>query len=145
MPWRADAPHAGFTEAAPWLPVPREHFAASVAEQEADPSAPLHAWRRLVHWRKAHGALGAGSFARLDAPHPLLVFERRLGADRVVAILNPSPLPQTAELGNGVASYLASAGAGIEEGAGRLPPWGYLFAAVPAHETAPDSLARLSE
>ncbi len=140
MPWRADAPHAGFSVSKPWLPVPRAHFAASVAEAEADPSAPLHAWRRMMEWRKAHRALVAGSFERLDAPHPLLMFERRLGADRVVAVFNPSAQPQTAALGPGVAAVLASTGARVAEGAGTLPPWGYCFAAMPAHETAPASL-----
>ncbi len=137
MPWCADAPHAGFSAAKPWLPVPRAHFAASVAEEEADPSAPLHAWRRLMAWRKAHRALVTGSFRQLDAPSPLLAFERRLGAERVVAVFNPSPLPQQAQLGPGVASVLASRSARIEAGACRLPPWGYCFAAIPESMPAP--------
>ncbi|HUK58693.1 MAG TPA: alpha-glucosidase family protein [Stellaceae bacterium] len=136
MPWRADAPHAGFSTATPWLPVPRAHFGTSVAEEEAAAAAPLHAWRRLIEWRKAHPALGVGSFRRLDAPHPLLVFERRLGGDRVVAVFNPSPQPQLVELGPDNTSFLASAGTRLEKGAGRLPPWGYCFAAMPAHEPA---------
>ena len=137
MPWRADAPHAGFSEVTPWLPVPRAHFAASVAEQEADPSAPLHAWRRLVKWRKAHRALAVGSLARFDMPHPLMAFERRIGADRVVAIFNPSPTPQTALLDPGAVSFLASVGSKFSGSTVALPPWGYFFAAMPVLEEAP--------
>src|SRR5690606_1905771 len=36
MPWRRDAPHAGFSTAEPWLPVPDAHRALAVDLQAAD-------------------------------------------------------------------------------------------------------------
>jgi alpha-glucosidase len=130
MPWRSDAPHAGFTTGTQWLPVPAGHRAASVAAQERDPASPLNAWRRFAQWRKAHPALRAGTLERLPLPLPLHGFERRHGEDRVVAFVNPSPAPQRARLSRApVLDVLASPGSAIEDGEARLAPFGFLFAA----------------
>jgi alpha-glucosidase len=137
IPWQSDAPHAGFTTGRPWLPVPREHFAASVADQEEDAGSPLHAWRRFAQWRKAHPALRLGTLARIGLPEPLLGFERRHGDERVVMIFNPSALPQRVRLPDPrVAHTLESAGATIAGGEAWLPPFGYVFAALGGHAAA---------
>src|SRR6185437_1612722 len=131
IPWQSDAPHAGFTTGTPWLPVPREHFAASVADQEEDDGSALHAWRRFAAWRKAHPALRLGALARIDLPEPLLGVERRHGDERVVMIFNPSALPQRVRLPDQRAGRtLQSAGAKIAGGEAWLPPFGYVFAAM---------------
>jgi alpha-glucosidase len=133
MPWRSDAPHAGFTTGTPWLPVPREHFAASVADQEEDSASALHAWRRFAAWRKAHPALRLGALDRIELPAPLLGFERRHADERVVMIFNPSPQPQHVRLADRRAVHtLESAGAKIAGGEAWLPPYGYVFAALGA-------------
>lgn len=94
MPWRSDQPHAGFTGAAkPWLPVPDEHQAASVAAQEADEKSPLHTWRRLVQRRRAHPALRYGTLHVVDLPSPLIGFERAAAGERIVAVFNPGERP----------------------------------------------------
>jgi alpha-glucosidase len=137
MPWVSDAPHAGFTTGTPWLPVPREHFAASVADQEDAAASTLNAWRRFAAWRKAHPALRLGTLDRLDLPRPMLGFERRHDAEHVVTIFNPSPQPQRVELA--AASQpgaLVSSGARIDGASVLLPPYGYLFTTFVAAETA---------
>jgi alpha-glucosidase len=137
MPWQSDAPHAGFTTGTPWLPVPREHFAASVADQEEDQASSLHAWRRFAAWRKAHPALRLGALARIDLPEPLLGFERRHDDQRVAMIFNPSPQPQRVRLTEWrMAQTLISEGARVGGGDVALPPYGYAFVALGAHETA---------
>lgn len=90
MPWRSDAPHAGFTTGTPWLPVPEDHRAASVAVQEADAASALQMWRRLVAWRKAHPALSRGDLSVLDLPAPLIGFSRACEEERLVVVFNPS-------------------------------------------------------
>lgn len=131
MPWRSDAPHAGFTTATPWLPVPREHFAASVAEQDDDPASLLNAWRSLMRWRKAHPALRCGTLTRLALDRPLMGFERSHGDDRVLLLFNPSSEPVRVSL----ASFRAmrpwlGAGTRIDGDDALLAPYGFLFAAL---------------
>ena len=130
LPWQSDAPHAGFTTGTPWLPVPRAHFAASVADQEEDPHSALNSWRRFAAWRKAHPALRVGTLERLALARPLLGFERRSGSDRVTMMFNPSPhaVRVSLERRRGPRPLL-SAGSRIEGTEAVLAPYGYLFAA----------------
>ena len=53
MPWDSSE-RAGFSSGEPWLPVPAQHLALSVAAQERDPTSALHGFRRLLAWRKQH-------------------------------------------------------------------------------------------
>ena len=129
MPWRGDAPHAGFTTGTPWLPIPNAHCAASVAGQEADPASLLHAWRALVRWRKAHPALRCGTLARLALDQSLLGFERRHGDDRLLLLYNPAAEPARVRLAQvpAVRPWHA-AGARIDGGDIVLGPYGFLWA-----------------
>ncbi|MBV9930530.1 MAG: alpha glucosidase [Alphaproteobacteria bacterium] len=79
MPWRAEAPNAGFSTGEPWLPVDPAHPALAVDRQEADPGSMLYFTRRLIQLRKAHELLRLGAFRPVPAPPPLLVFERGNG------------------------------------------------------------------
>jgi alpha-glucosidase len=88
MPWRADLPFAGFSSAEPWLPMEPEHLPLAVDRQEADPSSVLNLTRRLVALRKARQALRTGSIRIVDAPAPLLAFERGEDADRLLCVFN---------------------------------------------------------
>ncbi|TAJ63038.1 alpha-glucosidase [Brevundimonas sp.] len=88
MPWRADAPHAGFSTVEPWLPVDARHPPLAVDRQEADPGSILHLTRRLIALRKREPALRLGSLRFLDAPPSILAFERELGADILTCVFN---------------------------------------------------------
>ncbi|MFL6845122.1 MAG: alpha-glucosidase [Allosphingosinicella sp.] len=88
MPWRSEAPHAGFSDSEPWLPVDAAHVALAVDRQEADAGSTLHLTRRLVALRKAREALRTGAIRRVDAPAPLLVFERGEGDERMLCAFN---------------------------------------------------------
>ena len=79
MPWRGDAPHAGFSTVEPWLPVDPRHPPLAVDRQDADPASMLHLTRRLIALRQREPALRLGSLRFLDAPAPILAFERALG------------------------------------------------------------------
>ena len=77
MPWD-DGEHAGFSRATPWLPLPPEHRAASVALQEVSPDSPLQRFRTFLRWRRAHPALVAGEVRLFDGAEPLLQLDRSL-------------------------------------------------------------------
>lgn len=88
MPWTSETPHAGFSKAAPWLPVPAAHLRLSVAAQEADPASVLRFTRFFLAWRSRHQALRDGAIEFLDLPEPLMGFTRRAGPDGVTMVFN---------------------------------------------------------
>jgi len=88
MPWRADAPNAGFSTAEPWMPIDEAHVPLAVDRQELDTGSLLHLTRRIVGLRKREEALRGGGVHRLDLPEPLLAFERGEGAGRLLCVFN---------------------------------------------------------
>jgi alpha-glucosidase len=120
MPWVADGLHAGFSTAEPWLPIPPEHVARAVSQQDGDANSVLAVTRQLIQLRRSNPALQTGSFRALALPPPLLGFERQSGAGRVQCLFN---------LGNStINSNAAKAGAlllacgSVDQKAGKMGP-----------------------
>jgi alpha-glucosidase len=88
MPWQSSAPYAGFSTAAPWLPVSPEHLALAVDRQELDPGSQLAITRRLIGLRRHSAILRDGSQRFIDAPADLLLFERCLAGQRLLCAFN---------------------------------------------------------
>jgi alpha-glucosidase len=92
MPWTQGAPHAGFSDAAPpiepWLPIDPAHAPLAVDVQARDAGSVLAFTRRMIGLRKRHAALRLGALSFLDAPEPLLVFERVTGGERLLCVFN---------------------------------------------------------
>jgi len=88
MPWRSDLPAAGFTGGRPWLPLDPRHPALAVDRQEADPGSMLNLTRRLVALRRSRPALREGAIRPVEAPPPLLAFERGDGPARLLCVFN---------------------------------------------------------
>jgi alpha-glucosidase len=133
VPWHGEDAHAGFTSGTPWLPVPVEHRAQSIAAQEADASSPLQAWRRLARWRKAHPALSAGALRIVPVPAPLIAFERAASSERLLLVFNPSDRAERFSLdGRGVVGPLEDHGLAMLIDGDRvlLPPYGMLVATI---------------
>ncbi|MET3133873.1 alpha-glucosidase [Oxalobacteraceae bacterium GrIS 1.11] len=88
IPWQAGSPHAGFSSATPWLPVPPEHAARAVDQQDG-PQSPLSFAKNILAWRRGVLQLARGGIAFFDAPEPVLAFRRDLaGAPSVLAAFN---------------------------------------------------------
>ncbi|SEM56833.1 alpha-glucosidase [Bosea lupini] len=87
MPWDASA-HAGFSTAAPWLPLNADWPARNVERQSAEPGSLLALHRQLLAVRRYHPALAIGDVALLDAEGDILAYERRHGAERLIVALN---------------------------------------------------------
>lgn len=133
MPWRSDAAHAGFTSGAPWLPVDPRHGVLAVDRQEADAASMLNFTRAFLAWRKRHPALVAGDIRFVDAPEPVLAFERAGADERLLCVFNLSAASANVQVPvTGAASVLdgPARDGNIEEGHVRLPGFGALFAAV---------------
>jgi alpha-glucosidase len=76
MPWDEAKPNLGFSSGEPWLPLGAEHAALAAATQETDPDSTLAFARAAISFRKTHASLQGAELVLLDAPLPLLAFQR---------------------------------------------------------------------
>jgi alpha-glucosidase len=97
MPWDA-SPQAGFSTGAPWLPVPAQHRAVSVAAQERDASSALQGFRRLLAWRLQHPLLITGEIEFLAATDAVLAFRRFDHSNSMLIAFNLSHAPASVAL-----------------------------------------------
>ncbi|HSS14920.1 MAG TPA: alpha-amylase family glycosyl hydrolase, partial [Rhizomicrobium sp.] len=91
MPWTAEEPHAGFSSAEPWLPIPPDHVAKAVAEQDGEADSVLEITRELIALRRSSQILRLGAFEPLNLPAPLLGFDRVTAAGRLRCLFNLGP------------------------------------------------------
>jgi alpha-glucosidase len=133
MPWD-DTVNAGFSAAAPWLPVPSDHQPLAVSKQQVDPQSALAGFRSFMHWRHSQPALRWGDIQFIETPEPVLAFTRSFDDETVMAVFNLSDrsvhldLP---EIGHSVAMH----GHGILQGMAqgqklRLPGYAVWFATL---------------
>lgn len=100
MPWSRDETMAGFTSAADaWLPLDPRHRALAVDAQGE--GSMLAFTREAIAVRRKSAALREGAFVALDAPEPVLAFERRAGDERIVCLFNLGPAPVRRPLASG--------------------------------------------
>jgi oligo-1,6-glucosidase len=125
MQWD-DTEHAGFSTAAPWLPVNANRDRVNAAVELADPDSVFHHYRRLIDLRHHNPVVVDGRFALRLADHEQLwVFTRTL-ADEVLL----------------VAANCSSEAAALEPDLLRELDGATLLLAT--HEPAPDDPARLT-
>ncbi len=137
MPWQHDAPHAGFSDAEPWLPVGPAHLPRAVDLQEGNADSPLNRVRRFLAWRQAHPVLRLGNLRLHDVPDNVLLLTRSLGSQTLLAAFNLSGEPMQLDVpewlqGTGVVP-LEGHGLGGRWVAGRieLGPYAAYFGQVP--------------
>ena len=87
MQWD-ETPHAGFTQAPPWLPLSADHRERNVARLRLDPHSILALYRELIAIRSRSPALRWGDFRLLSAGKTTILFERFDGPERVLVALN---------------------------------------------------------
>jgi alpha-glucosidase len=140
MVWEPSNQNGGFSETQPWLPVSSEHLARNVTDQEADPSAPLHHYRRAIGFRRAHPALVHGAHEALAAQGDVLSFIRTGASERIFCAFNLSDTPSIIEMPateNGGDWLPIGAELGVtgpaEDGKLHLGPWQPCFALDMSH------------
>lgn len=94
LPWRADEPFCGFSSGETWLPIPAEHVSKAVDLQDRDSASTLGFFRYFLAWRQRQRPLLDGSIRFLEAPEPILAFERASDADRRLLVFNLGADPQ---------------------------------------------------
>ncbi|MBW3245645.1 DUF3459 domain-containing protein [Epibacterium sp. DP7N7-1] len=125
MVWTNDNTYGGFSEARPWLPVSLEHGALAVAEQEANPDALLHHYRRVIALRRAHAALSRGSHDAVAASGTVVSFTRSAEGEDIFCAFNLSDQDAEITLPAGAWDQLgAEIGTATISGARvKLAPW----------------------
>jgi len=99
MQW-SDGPNAGFSAAAPWLPVSRDCERVNVARQTEDARSMLALYRRLLLLRLSQPALNVGQYRSFPAPDGVVAY-LRIGDDkRFLIALNLTGSCQEVNLGN---------------------------------------------
>lgn len=93
MPWDT-SPHAGFSDAEPWLPLNPDWRTRNVAVQSDDPRSILSLYRRLLALRRDRPALAVGRMSEVRAEGDVLTYERWLEGERLLIALNMSARPQ---------------------------------------------------
>jgi alpha-glucosidase len=90
MQW-SDAKNAGFTGAAPWLPVAPTYKSHNVATELEDPTSILNFYTRLLELRSKEPALRDGVYAALDPDNPnVLMYSRSFHGETILVALNMS-------------------------------------------------------
>ena len=95
MQWDATK-SAGFSDAAPWLPVSDNFQDENVESFGKDRTSLYWLYRRLIRLRREQVALTEGSYRPLIASGDLLLFFRELRGQRLLIALNMGPLPVAA-------------------------------------------------
>jgi alpha-glucosidase len=87
MQWDA-SPHAGFTSAAPWLPLVEDYERVNVEAQRADPDSILSLYRRAIALRRDEPALAVGGYIGRGVRDGVLSYVRSAGERRFLVALN---------------------------------------------------------
>jgi len=87
MSWAGDA-KAGFTTGTPFRALSANAASNNVAAQSADPNSLLNFYKAVIAVRRAHPSLMAGTHAGAAASGTTLSFQRVLGNERAVVMIN---------------------------------------------------------
>jgi len=133
MPWDR-SPQAGFTRAAPWLPLNPDWPARNVAAEDADPGSMLSFYRRMLALRRAEPALQTGSWQLVSVDDAHLAFAREEAGRRLIIALNfeSAPLGITLPAGRILLSSVLTREGELSSGPLQLGPYEGLVLACTA-------------
>jgi len=88
MQWNGEI-NAGFSQAEPWLPVNSDFPERNVDQQISNPDSLFNFFKKIIEIRKAEPALQRGDFLALgEDPRHILAYQRSLGNDQILVVLN---------------------------------------------------------
>ncbi|MFN3200354.1 MAG: alpha-glucosidase family protein [Bradymonadia bacterium] len=136
MPWVGSAPHGGFSTHRPWMPMADAHL-KHAWDQQQHPESVLTRIQQFLHWRRRQPVLQTGDLTWLDAPAPLLAFDRALKDQRMRVVFNLSGKAKSWPVDDLTAwsTFEALKGHGLpgsfdaSKGTLTLPPFGAWFGA----------------
>lgn len=107
MPWSPE-PHGGFTRGRPWLPLGADTDVLNVCNQANDPGSIFSLYRALISLRRESEVLLVGDLRLRAATEHVLAYERRLGGQRVVVVLNMTGQARSLRVGDSAYEMLLS-------------------------------------
>ena len=130
MAWSSNAPHGGFSQGKPWLPVSTDHAARAADAQEADPTSMLNFYRRMIAYRKSRSVLIKGTFDIIDVSETNLTVIREHEGARMLCAFNLSETAQDVTLPDGNWALDSDAPFDVEMNGneGTRPGWSVLYA-----------------
>jgi alpha-glucosidase len=130
MVWERAKPNGGFSTAKPWLPVPVDHRARAVDNQEKDEASILHHYRNFIAFRRELPALTKGRIDFLASDGDVLGFIRAHGNEQILCLFNMADAEGRYALPEGEWSALDGHGLNgrMHEKQVNLPAWGGFFA-----------------
>ena len=141
MQWD-DRANAGFSKAAPWLPVPASYKTHNVETELKNPNSILNFYKHLLSLRHTNLALREGKYIALDTEDPnVLSFLRQYNEHTVLVVLNFSAVQQKptfdltkSDLGAAkIKTLVATPGSSVQTGTPittELEPFGVVVAQV---------------
>ena len=97
MQWN-DSANAGFSEHAPWLPVPDSYKTHNVAVESKNQDSVLEFYRKLLALRHRNSVILEGTYQVVNEDDPnLLSYLRSYKGESVLVVLNMSSVPQKAD------------------------------------------------
>ena len=94
MQWNTEK-NAGFSEKAPWLPVPSSYKSHNVVMESKDPNSVLSMYKNVLALRHTNQALIEGSYSALnEADTSVMSYLRTFKGKAVLVALNMSSSPQ---------------------------------------------------
>ncbi|WP_339780722.1 alpha-glucosidase [uncultured Thalassospira sp.] len=133
MPWHnANVAHGGFTTSdQPWLPVPQDHSALSVASQTGDPDSLRNFYKSLLAWRKNHPEIIQGDIEMLEHSNDAIIgFVRITGIVRTICVFNVTPDAVTLALPAPSAGNCSLNSGSVSGDQLSLPGWGFYFGTI---------------
>jgi alpha-glucosidase len=100
MQW-TDEPNAGFSSAAPWLPIHPDYTRRNVSAQTTDDASLLNFYKNVIAFRRNHPALHRGTYLPLTGiPFQTMAYLRQYEKDSVLVALNFSDRPADLNFGS---------------------------------------------
>lgn len=100
MSWTASTATAGFTTGTPYRSLSTNVASFNVAAQQADPASLLNFYKAMLALRKAYPSIASGAYENVAVNGTLMSFQRRLGNERLVVVINYGSGLVTAALNN---------------------------------------------
>jgi alpha-glucosidase len=137
MQWNA-ATNAGFSEKAPWLPVPPSYQTHNVASESKDADSVLSLYKKVLALRHTNVALVEGKYVALNEDDGnVMSYLRSYKGKAVLVALNMSDAPRKASFnlsGTGFTKFtlkpLIESGASASGAEVTLEPFGVMIAEV---------------
>ena len=130
MAWSSNAPHGGFSQGKPWLPVSSDHAARAPDAQEADANSMLNFYRRMIAYRKSRQVLSKGAIELAEVSDTNLTIIREGEGTRMLCAFNLSDAVQNVNLPDGNWALDAASPFTVEMNGneGIRPAWSVLYA-----------------